>query len=143
MNLPEEKVKFVIGLSNGESLTEGIGLLERIDGEPSPWNKLQEYIKDKDLEIRSMSLYTKTETGNRHYHLPNDKSKFGGKVPIAYNCFRKYAGDTLMGGSDYELYTCMEAIYKDCKVQLYVSEIDPDKCWINYVQHKDDKKKLQ
>jgi len=131
--LPVEKVKFVVGLSNGEILTEGKGILEK-DGTLSPWHKLQAYLKDNDLEIRSMSLYSKTKIGNRHYHLPNENNKFKGEVPKAYNCFRRYSGDVLVNNARYEHYTVMEAIYDDYKVQLWVSETDPDKCWVNLVK---------
>jgi len=131
--LPEEKVKFVVGLSNGEHLTEGEGVLSKVRGEDSPWWKLQHYLEDNDLEIRSMSLYSKTKVGNRHYHLPNENNKFKGEVPKAYNCFRRYSGDVLVNNARYEHYTVMEAIYDDYKVQLWVSEIDNDKCWVNMI----------
>jgi len=133
MELPECKVKFVVGLSNGESLVEGVGILEKKPNELSPWHKLQSYLKENSLTITSMSLNVKTEIGNRHYHLPNSKSKFQGKVPNSYNCFRRGAIDGLTGASGYELYTVAEAIYDDFKVRLYVSEIDPDKCWVNVI----------
>jgi len=137
--LPEEKVKFVVGLSNGEILTEGKGILEK-DGTLSPWHKLQAYLKDNDLEIRSMSLYSKTKVGNRHYHLPNDPQKWAkfnkwqeGEVPIGYRCFRGVESDWGKDTST-SVYTCAEAIYKDYKVQLWVSEIDNDKCWVNMIK---------
>jgi hypothetical protein len=133
MVLPELKVKFICGISNGESLIEDEGILKRIKGEDSPWLKLQKYLKDNDLKITSMSLKSKTDVGNRHYHLPNQKPKFKGEVPIGYNCFRHFANDVLMGGGNIEHYTCMEAIYPDYRVRLYVSETDPDKCWVNVV----------
>jgi len=133
MELPEAKVNFIVGLSNGESLMEGEGILAKIAGELSPWHKLENYLQEKDLSIKSLSLISKTEVGNRHYHLPNEKGKFGGEVPIGYRCFRRGAIDGLMSEQSYELYTCAEAIYQDYKVQLYVSEIDPDKCWVNIV----------
>ena len=132
--IPEEKVKFVVGLSNGENLTEGKGILSKVAGEDSPWWKLQKYLKDNGLKITSMSLYCKTKVGNRHYHLPNEKNKFNGEIPIGYNCFRLFSGDVLGTGQDYEHYTCMEAIYPEFKVQLYVSEKDPDKCHVNIVK---------
>jgi hypothetical protein len=132
--IPKSQVKFVVGLSNGESLIEGEGILSFVKGEDSPWWKLQKHLKDNDLEIRSMSLYCKTKVGNRHYHLPNESNKFGGEIPIGYNCFRRYSGDVLGTGGKYEHHCVAEAIYKDFKLQLYVSEIDPDKSWVNIVK---------
>lgn len=141
MELPEEKVKFVVGLSNGETLTEGKGVLAK-DGTLSPWHKLQAYLKEKDLEIRSMSLYSKTEVGNRHYHLPNDPDKWAkfnkwkkGEVPVSYRCFRGVESDWGKIEST-SVYTCAEATYENFKVQLYVSEADPDKVWVNIINNK-------
>jgi len=142
MVLPDEKVKFVVGLSNGENLTEGEGVLEK-DGTLTPWHKLQEYLKEKGIEIRSMSLFSKTELGNRHYHLPNSQDKWDkfnkwtkSEVPIGYNCFRGVESD--WGKLDgVGVYTCAEAIYPDYKVQLWVSEVDPDKSWISVLKEKE------
>lgn len=141
MKLPELKVKFICGLSNGENLIEDKGILKRVEGEPSPWLKLQKYIKENDLKITSMSLQSKTDIGNRHYHLPSQHPRFGGEVPIGYNCFRWYAGDAVTGEGNIEHYTCAEAIFKDCKVQLWISEIDPDKCRVNFVRLENEESK--
>lgn len=133
MKLPESKIKFVVGLSNGESLIEGEGLLVK-EGD-SPWWKLQKYIKENDLEIRSMSLVSKTKVGNRHYNLPNEKGKFSGLAPLGFNCFRHYASDGLSGDPSVEHYCVAEAFYQKFKVQLWVSEADPDKSWVNIVEN--------
>jgi len=134
MNLPESKIKFVVGLSNGENLIENEGILLKVEGEDSPWWKLQKHLKDNDLEIRSMSLVSKTEVGNRHYNLPNEKNKFNGLAPKGFNCFRYYASDVVVGEGNVEHYAVAEAIYPKFKVQLWVSEIDPDKSWVNIVK---------
>ncbi len=134
MELPKTKVKFIVGLSNGETLMEGKGILSEIEGEDSAWHKLMKYIQENGLEITSMSLQTKSDIGNRHYHLPNEKGKFGGLVPISFNCFRKVISEEGFGESLSEFYTCAEATYENFKVQLYVSERDCDKCWVNIVK---------
>ena len=131
MKLPESKIKFSVGLSNGEKLIENEGILLKVEGEDSPWWKLQKYIKDNDLEIRSMSLVSKTDVGNRHYNLPNEKNKFNGLVPLGFNCFRWFANSGLSGDENIEHYCVAEAIYEDFKVQVWVSELDPDKSWVN------------
>ena len=131
MVLPERKVKFVVGLSNGEILIEREGILSVVKGEDSPWWKLQKYIKDNDLEIRSMYLVSKTKVGNRHYNLPNEKGKFKGITPSGFNCFRYYATDGLSGDANVEHYCVAEAIYPEYRVQLWISELDPDKSWVN------------
>lgn len=131
MEIPESKIKFVVGLSNGENLIEGEGILQKIAGENSPWWKLQKYIKENDLEIRSMYLVSKTKVGNRHYNLPNEKNKFNGIAPLGFNCFRYYASDGLSGDENVEHYCVAEAIYPKFKVQLWINEKDPDKCHVN------------
>ena len=139
MTLPEPNALFVAGLSNGETLVEGRGKLEKKD--TSPWHKLQSYIKENDLEIKSFGIWI----GDRHFNLPA-MGRFGGEIPLEYNCFRKFSADAAIGKSSVEhhaCYTYAEAIFKDYTVQLIVDEFDINKCWINYVQHKDDKKKLQ
>lgn len=133
MELPENKIRFSVGLSNGENLIEGESILSKIDREDSPWHKLQKYLKEKDLEIRSMSLYSKTEVGNRHYHLPSTSPKFKGEAPSGFNFFRWCALEGLTGGVMAEHYAVGEAIFEDYKAQLWVSEIDPDKCWVNII----------
>jgi hypothetical protein len=133
MTLPENKVHFAVGLSNGENLIEGEGILLKVEGEDSPWHKLQKYIQNEDLEIRSMSLYSKTGVGNRHYHLPNTSPKFKGEAPKGFNFFRWVAMEGLTGGDVVEHYAVAEAVFDDYKAQLWVSELDPDKCWVNII----------
>ena len=131
MEVPESKIQFVCGLSNGESLVEGRGKLARIPGEDSPWHKLQNYLKDNNLTINSFNLWV----GDRHYNLPSVNPKFKGLVPKAYNCFRKMAYDAMAGGNENaEHYICAEAIYEDYKLQIWIDEQDTNKSWINIVE---------
>lgn len=129
MRLPESKIKFIVGLSNGEKLIENEGVL--LKDTDSSWWKLQKYLNDNKLGITSMALCSKTEVGNRHYNLPNDKNKFNGLVPLGFNCFRWFASDGLSGDKNIEHYCVAEAMYEDFKVQIWVSELDPDKSWVN------------
>lgn len=133
IQLKEERVKFVCGLSNGETLIEGQGVLSK-DGTDSPWWKLQKYLKNNNAEITSMSLVSKTPVGNRHYHLPNGIHKFTGiesLTPKGYSFFRR--GESVNGNTLSGQYAVIEADYGEYKVQLWVSEIDPDKSWVNLV----------
>lgn len=129
MELPESNVKFVCGLSNGESLVEGKGILAIVKGEDSPWWKLQKYIKDNSLTVNSFGLWT----GDRHYNLPSKTPKFGGEIPVSYNCYRKVATDSMVGEEIKEHYVCAEAIYPDHKVQLWIDELDTNKMWLNFL----------
>lgn len=127
--IPESKIKFVCGLSNGEDLVEGKGVLSIVPGEDSPWWKLQKYIKDNDLKITSFYL----AYGDRHFVLPSISPKFGGESPLSYNCYRRYEGDVLGSGDNYEHYCVAEALYPTFKVQLWVDEREGMKSWINIV----------
>lgn len=146
MEIPKSNVKFVCGLSNGETLVEGRGVLETKTsvntelehisdvfedtlpdrkGENSSWWKLQEYIKERNLTIRSFGLWT----GDRHYNLPSVNPKFKGQAPISYNCFRRFGQNILMGQGNVEHYICAEAIYEGYKLQIWIDEQDTNKMW--------------
>lgn len=128
--IPDSKTRFVCGLSNGEDLTEGKGILEITPGEDSPWWKLQSYIKENNLKITSFYI----TYGDRHFILPSISPKFGGEPPIDYNCFRRYSGDVLGTGDKYEHYIVAEAFYPDYKVQLWVDEKGVEKSWVNIIK---------
>ena len=129
--IPESKIRFICGLSNGEDLVEGKGLLSIVKGEDSPWWKLQKYVKDNNLKITSFYLAYK----DRHFVLPSSDPKFGGEVPIFYNCFRRFGGDVLGSGDSWEHYCIAEAVYEDFKVQLFVDEKECEKSWVNIVMN--------
>ena len=124
MEIPKSNVKFVCGLSNGETLVEGRGVLE-YNGENSSWWKLQEYIKERNLSIQSFGLWT----GDRHYNLPSVNPKFKGQAPVSYNCFRRFSRNILMGQGNVEHYICAEAIYEGYKLQIWIDEQDLNKMW--------------
>ena len=127
MEIPLPNAKWVVGLSNGETLVEGKGKTSFIDGESSPWNKLQQYIKENDLTIQSLGIWI----GDKHFNLPSVKPKFGGASPLKYNCFRMFASDLGSGKPNVQHYTCAEAIYKDYTVRMLIDEQDTDKMWID------------
>jgi hypothetical protein len=129
--VPESKIRFICGLSNGDDLVEGKGLLSIVPGEDSPWWKLQKYVKDNNLKITSFYLAYK----DRHFVLPSSDPKFGGEVPLSYNCFRRFGGDVLGSGDKWEHYAVAEAIYEDFKVQLFVDEKECEKSWVNIVMN--------
>jgi len=130
MELKESKLRWIAGLSNGETLIEGEGILSYVDGEDSPWWKLQSYLKEKNLTINSFYL----SCGGRHFNLPSINPKFGGERPISYNCFRYVESNALSGKDKDEFYTCAEALYKNYRIQLWVNENDTSKMWVNLVE---------
>ena len=131
MNIPENtSYRWVVGLSNGDTLVEGKGIVSRVTGELSPWLKLQQYLEEnKDVIITSLSM----RAGDKHVNLPSNKPKFNGQIPSGFNCFRKVAFDVLVGGGGAEHYICIEAIYDGCTVQMWADENDTNKVWVNIV----------
>lgn len=119
-------VRWVAGLSNGETLVEGKGIVEEVKGEDSPWHKLQAYLKENNLTIQSFGLWA----DDRHFNLPSNKPKFGGQVPVGYDCHRYFASDALDGEGSSEHYIFAEAIYPGYRVQLWVDLRDTSKSWI-------------
>lgn len=124
-----KKVLWTAGLSNGETITEEKGNFKTVEGELSPWQKLKLYAAEKGVFITSISLYTKD---GLRWNLPSagKNPKFGefAKVekPLDFRMFRKAAKDLKSDGSgegDWEdIHTCIEAIYPDMSIQVWVSE---------------------
>ena len=122
-------IKWQVGLSDGKNYIEGGEHFEIIAGELSPWLKLQEYIKNNDLTITSMSLIG----GKRVFNLPSkgNRPKFRAfanlEKPISYNFFRMVGGDS-RGNRD--LFAVAEAIYSNYKLQIWVDEYNPESSWV-------------
>lgn len=130
----QHNVKWQVSLSNGETLYEDKGeYIEKDDGSLSPWNKLLEYIKDNELAITSLSLYT---DDNQHFSLPSlgKNPKFNlfaiAPKPTTYKMFRAYAQDVMGESSGQEdLFTVAEAFYGNVVMQIWVNERNPKNCW--------------
>ena len=127
--MTENTPKWVAGLNNGETLTEGKGICEG-DDKASAWAKLKGHLSDNDLRMTSFSIHV----GDKHFNLPGNNSRFGGEIPIDYNCLRKYAGDALGTGTNVEEYICAEAIYDGYRLQVWVDIHDTNKSWINIIK---------
>lgn len=121
-------IKWQVGLSDGKNYIEGGELFEIVSGELSPWLKLQEYIKNNDLVITSMSLVS----GKKTFNLPSkgNRPKFRAFAnldkPVSYNFFRMVGGDTT---GDRDLFAVAEAHYSSYKLQLWVDEHNSNNCW--------------
>lgn len=123
-----------VSLSNGENFTEGKGLFSAVKGELSPWLKLQEYIREKQLSITSLQIIDTLPIKPRHFHLPSsgNNPKFRAfsitEKPKQYR-FARVLGADIQGGNQ-ELFARAEAVYKDYTLQLWVDENNPDNCWV-------------
>lgn len=137
------KVKWRASLSNGETHYEGKGDYTRVPGELSPWLRLQEYITDNGLTITSLALY---DDKGRTFNLPSSGSRPKFKAftdtlpPVDYDMFRAISQDLgQTDGENVELYdyvenqehfTVVSALYSTYSLQLWVSELNPDHCWV-------------
>jgi len=129
----ETQIKWTASLSNGETVYENKGDYKIIKGELSPWQRLLKYLDKQGVRITSLSLYT--DNGKR-WNLPsagkNPKFKVfcDAEQPIGYKFFRKMGAD-IIGGEiiKEEIFAVAEADYKNKKLQIWVSEKNPDVCW--------------
>lgn len=121
------KVLFILGLSNGETITEEKGDYVTIPGELSPWRRASAYIRRSGVSITSLSLYT---PDGKRWNLPSmgKNPKFhafhAAEKPVGFNFFRQIGAevDKETGAlSDQEQYAIIEAQYHDgTKLQVWV-----------------------
>lgn len=131
-------VKWQVSLSNGETFFENKGKYLEIPNEKSPWQRLIQYIAENKLKITSIALYTDL---GQSFNLPssgnNPKFKpfLDAEKPLDYNMFRSIAKEArvinMKAGSAKvsEWFTTIEAIYSNCKLQLWVDENNIKNCW--------------
>ena len=122
----DSKIKWTCSLNNGETIYEEKGNYKKIDGEKSPWLRLQDYIEKNNLQITSLSLYNdKNERWNLHSAGNNPKfSAFdNAKKPIGYKFFKKMGADIVNGKQESaEFFVIIEADYGDFKLQTWVKD---------------------
>lgn len=134
-------VLFKVALSDGSNIYEGKGDYQRLDGQPSPWQRLQSFLALNKLEIRGLSLYTKD---GRTFNLdsagknPKFMAFWNDPHPKAYNFFRRAAADynpttyQKIDGSN-EMCAVIEAVYENTTVQLWVNDANYNNCWVNVI----------
>lgn len=120
------KVLFILGLSNGETITEEKGDYQTIPGELSPWRRAQEYILRSGVTITSLSLYT---PDGRRWNLPSagKNPRFSAfaeaEKPKGFNFYRKMGGEVMGDGSieEQEIYAVIETYFDGgITLQLWV-----------------------
>ena len=133
-NIP---IRWVVGLSSGDTLVEDRGIVTS-DAMESSWDKLQKHLQLNNLTITSMGLWV----GDKHFDLPSNDPKSGGIAPISYNCFR-YHEDVMGFEEDIVDYIHADAIYENFTIQLWVNMADTNKCWVNFVTKEDEAKLME
>ena len=120
------KVKWACSLSDGTNAYEDKNEYQIIKGELSPWNRLLLHIKENDLTITSLSLYTDE---NQRWNLPSvgGNPKFSAfdqaPKPLEYVFCRKMAANILDGKTKSPtIFNIIEARYEDKVLQTWVSE---------------------
>lgn len=125
------RLKWNISLNNGQNFTEGVGIFSVVEGELSPWLKLEEYLLSNDLKITSLSIIS---DDGKTFNLPSlgKNPKFRAFLtapkPLYYN-FGRVIGNNISGG-DLEVFARIEAVYENYKLQLWVNENNPDSCHV-------------
>lgn len=131
--MQSHRVLWNVSLSSGENFRECFGKFEEFKGEPSPWQQLLVYLEESGSEITSMWL---TCPGGARHQLPSMGIR---DVPLLsafhkaekptklWHRRRLSAGPGLSGARDQ--YTIIEAIYSSYKLQIFVSEHDPNVSW--------------
>jgi hypothetical protein len=132
------QVRWQVSTNKGDTFFEGKGNFTEIEGDLSPWQKLQKHLQETGAAITSLALTTKD---GRTFNLPsagkNPKfSEFANlEPPIDFWCERKMSREMAMiddkpGAikiSDW--YTIAIAEYPTYELQLWVDETDPRNCW--------------
>lgn len=126
--------RWVVSLNNGETIVEDTGNFKEVEGEISPWRKLDKYIDENGLKITSLAIQ---KNGNI-YNLPSQNPKFGGQIPFEYAFERKAFADVTSanGASLTEGYSIITAFYKgsegeSVKVQQIVDDTERGKgAWV-------------
>lgn len=125
------KVQFTASLSNGETIYEGKGNFQVIEGSLSPWQRLFKYVAENKLEITSLSLYYEDRRWNLPSRGKNPRFKEFSDIeqPIGFKFFRKAAKEQRMENGEpqgeaqlVDKYACIEAEYKNKKLQVWVDE---------------------
>lgn len=127
------RIRFIAGLSNGETVTEGKGLFAETTGELSPWRKLLSYCEQHGLTVTSLSL---AAGDGRRWSLPsagkNPKFKAFAEAekPARYAFHRALGVDIIGASTTSDGFHFIEAIYEDGrKLQVWVAERPPHANW--------------
>lgn len=122
---------WTVSLNNGETLYEEKGDYRILAGELSPWQRLLAYLKEKNLHITSLSIYTE---GGKRFNLPSAgknprfRAFIDSETPVSYKWFRSYGqehGGLNAGREDH--YATIEATYADGRcLQIWVDDVTND-----------------
>jgi hypothetical protein len=121
-----------VSLSNGETFYEGKGSYKLINGEKSPWLRLGDYMKEKDLKITSLGIFT---DDNKNFHLPSNGNNPSFNIfndslkPDYYNYFRATSSSICGNTNDSSNFIVIEAGWLDFILQLWVDENNTNNSW--------------
>lgn len=120
-----------VSLSNGETLYQHKGDFCIVPGELSPWQRMLKYLRDNNLSITSLSLYTDS---GQTFNLPSlgKNPKFhafhSATKPNGFNFFYK-AGLDVVGQEEQDLFAVIEAQYDTHKLQIWVDCNNVQNSW--------------
>ena len=127
------RIRFIAGLSNGETVVEGKGQFTETTGELSPWRKLLAYCSDRGLTITSLSLaagdgcrWSLPSAGKN----PKFKAFAEAEKPVRYAFHRALGMDVIGTTKTYDGFAYIEAFYQNGqRLQVWVSEQPPHASW--------------
>ena len=133
--MQSHRVLWNVSLSNGENFREGSGPFVEVEGGDSPWNQLLAYLHD-EVGAHITAIWLTCPGGARHVlpslgikHKPLLHAFHSAEPPISLRCFHRQASDPTKPGEAKDLYTVAEATFKDYRLQIFVSEHDPNVSW--------------
>lgn len=112
-----------VKLSNGEEFIEGVAPFDFLPDVDSPWLRLQEYLKEKELKIVYLAIKNGTQVFNLPYQESNPRfKKFEERgQPTDFNFFRIVAKEIPPKRRN-EGCVVIEATYPDYILQLWVDD---------------------
>lgn len=114
ISITDHETRWVASLSDGQTVTEGKGLATEVEGELSPWNKLQQYLKYTGLHITGMMIIY----DGQRVVLPSGAKE--------YRQYRKVAAEVNTSQTQFrfsEKWNIIAGIYGDNLIEICVDEL--------------------
>ena len=133
--MQSHRVLWNVSLSNGENHRECFGKFEEFKGVISPWQQLMLYLEEAGASITA--LWLSCPSGAVHHlpsmgisHAPLLSAFHAAEKPTKLRCFRRQSSNPVQTDEPVDHYTVAEATYETHKLQIFVSEHDPNVSWV-------------
>lgn len=130
--------KWLASLSDGTTVVEGMPPYEIIEGEPSPWLRLQAHLEKEGLYITGLRVQVKKdEEATRTYNLPSFNCNQNGThekwtkvnvlVPIGFDYYRRERHS--LTTNEIRKYIQITAIFELFEISLFIDELEGTESW--------------